>query len=124
MNRVDRMDRATSRSAGEAAKDDVDPDIRRFIDEVNAGFAAYPDFAALPLPQAREIAERIRAPWTAGGPQMHSSEDRTVGDRRVAIRLHRPTADADLPVLVYVHGGGWTMFSIDTHDRLMREYAG
>jgi acetyl esterase len=22
-----------------------------------------------------------------------------------------------------MHGGGWTMFSIDTHDRLMREYA-
>lgn len=25
--------------------------------------------------------------------------------------------------MVYLHGGGWTLFSIDTHDRLMREYA-
>jgi acetyl esterase len=26
-------------------------------------------------------------------------------------------------VLVYLHGGGFTLFSLDTHDRLMREYA-
>ena len=25
--------------------------------------------------------------------------------------------------MLYIHGGGWTLFSIDTHDRLMREYA-
>jgi acetyl esterase len=25
--------------------------------------------------------------------------------------------------LVYLHGGGWTLFSLDTHDRVMREYA-
>jgi acetyl esterase len=27
------------------------------------------------------------------------------------------------PALVYLHGGGFTLFSIDTHDRIMREYA-
>ncbi|MGZ7080721.1 MAG: alpha/beta hydrolase, partial [Thermoanaerobaculia bacterium] len=27
------------------------------------------------------------------------------------------------PALIYLHGGGWTFFSLDTHDRLMREYA-
>jgi len=26
-------------------------------------------------------------------------------------------------VLIYIHGGGWMLFSIDSHDRLMREYA-
>ncbi|MGH8237444.1 MAG: alpha/beta hydrolase, partial [Steroidobacteraceae bacterium] len=34
-----------------------------------------------------------------------------------------PHADGTRPALVYLHGGGWTIFSIDTHDRLMREYA-
>jgi len=38
------------------------------------------------------------------------------------VRIHRP-ARGELPGLVYLHGGGWTLFSIDTHDRLMREYA-
>jgi acetyl esterase len=33
-------------------------------------------------------------------------------------------AEAPQPALFYVHGGGWVMFSLDTHDRIMREYAG
>ncbi len=27
------------------------------------------------------------------------------------------------PLLVFIHGGGWTIGSLETHDRLMREYA-
>ncbi len=40
----------------------------------------------------------------------------------VGARVHRP-AGGLLPGLVYLHGGGWTLFSLDTHDRVMREYA-
>jgi acetyl esterase len=40
----------------------------------------------------------------------------------VRLRIHRPER-GELPGLVYLHGGGWTLFSIDTHDRVMREYA-
>ena len=39
------------------------------------------------------------------------------------LRIHYPRIDARLPALIYLHGGGFTLFSIDTHDRLMREYA-
>nr|WP_255682056.1 alpha/beta hydrolase [Luteimonas sp. BDR2-5] len=40
------------------------------------------------------------------------------------LRLHRPhAAAARAPALVYLHGGGWCLFSLDTHDRLMRELA-
>src|SRR5690606_11792797 len=38
----------------------------------------------------------------------------------VRLRLYRPSADRRLPVIVYLHGGGWTFGSIATHDRLMR----
>jgi acetyl esterase len=41
----------------------------------------------------------------------------------VRVRIYRPDDGPLLPVLVYLHGGGWTLFSLDTHDRLMREYA-
>ena len=40
------------------------------------------------------------------------------------IRVYLPEgARETAPALVYLHGGGFTLFSIDTHDRLMREYA-
>ena len=39
------------------------------------------------------------------------------------IRLLDPTPQGPKPAMLYLHGGGWTLFSIDTHDRIMREYA-
>ncbi len=44
----------------------------------------------------------------------------------IPLRLYRPlgTQRADvLPVLVYYHGGGWTIGDLDTHDTLCRELA-
>src|SRR5205807_9212200 len=41
----------------------------------------------------------------------------------VRIRAYDPTGAGRKPALLYLHGGGWTIFSIDTHDRIMREYA-
>lgn len=44
----------------------------------------------------------------------------------IPLRLYRPlgTRRADvLPVLVYYHGGGWTIGDLDTHDTLCRELA-
>jgi acetyl esterase len=42
----------------------------------------------------------------------------------VPLRLYRPAgsdASALLPVVVYFHGGGWTMGDLDTHDVLCRQ---
>jgi acetyl esterase len=45
-----------------------------------------------------------------------------VGDARV--RLIRPQgATGTLPVIVYMHGGGWILGNAATHDRLVRELA-
>ncbi|MBT2320898.1 alpha/beta hydrolase [Variovorax paradoxus] len=42
----------------------------------------------------------------------------------IPLRLYRPlgaSRAAVLPVLVYYHGGGWTIGDLDTHDTLCRE---
>lgn len=39
----------------------------------------------------------------------------------VPCRIFRPAPDA--PVIVYVHGGGWVLGDLDTHDRFSRELA-
>jgi acetyl esterase/lipase len=45
-----------------------------------------------------------------------------VGDVRVRI-VRPPDATGLLPVILYMHGGGWVLGNADTHDRLVRELA-
>ena len=45
-----------------------------------------------------------------------------VGDVRVRI-VKPPGATEALPVVLYVHGGGWVLGNAGTHDRLVRELA-
>src|SRR3954464_9031832 len=45
-----------------------------------------------------------------------------VGDGPVRI-VRPPDAAGTLPVILYMHGGGWVLGNADTHDRLVRELA-
>ncbi len=117
-----RQSDADVRSLGGA---DLDPDIRRFVSETSARWAQHPDLSTVPPAEARRIAEAVRAPWTRGGPAMAEVHEHVVPVPRrpdVRVRVHDPGLSAARPV-VYLHGGGWTIFSLDTHDRVMREYA-
>jgi len=41
--------------------------------------------------------------------------------KNIPIRLHYPTGtDKNSPALVYIHGGGFVVGDLDTHDRIMR----
>ena len=103
--------------------DQLEPSLREFYSRLAADHERYTAGREIDIIERRRVAELVREPWKAGGPQMANTTDLTVGKLQVPIRIHRPVADPSLPVLVYVHGGGWMLFSLDTHDRLMREYA-
>jgi acetyl esterase len=110
------------------AEEPLDPEIRAFVAEVKAGFSRYPPFNHLTLAEARAVAEAVRLRWRQGGPVMASTRERRIGTdaSEVRVRIHRPDRGPTAglaPALVYLHGGGWTLFSLDTHDRVMREYA-
>jgi len=45
-----------------------------------------------------------------------------VGDVRVRI-VRPPDTEGTLPVILFMHGGGWVLGNADTHDRLVRELA-
>ena len=105
------------------ANDDVDPEIRDWLTQMSAASKALGAGPDTTIVQRRAIAEKQREPWRSGGPIMHASRTLHVGKSGTRIRIHTPMAAESLPVLVYLHGGGWSLFSIDTHDRLMREYA-
>ena len=112
------------REAVSARGADLDPDVRRFIRGIAASFAQHPQFERVPVAQQRRWDEEARAPWAQGGPVMQETLNLEAPTRHggVRLRIHRPGPGV-LPALVYLHGGGWTLFSIDTHDRVMREYA-
>lgn len=102
-----------------------DPEMLAFTAMMEAAQAQHPPITlTLPLDQARATTEALNVPLCQGGPAMAESRDLLLPlrGRRVQTRFHRPFP-GPLPVLVYLHGGGWVWNSIDTHDRLMRDYA-
>lgn len=103
---------------------DIDPEVRTFVERTGADYAA---LAAVEPPatlaRRREIAEQVRAPWMRGGPDMAETRMVQFGPHGVRARIHIPASGPGKGTLLYLHGGGWTVFTIDTHDRLMREYA-
>lgn len=99
----------------------IDPQLREFVRDLVSLSSA-----PTTIPSARECAERARFRWRRGGPVMASVVDEEIPTGHGNIHVRRfvsRVSAAEKPVLVYLHGGGWTMFSLDTHDRIMRELA-
>jgi acetyl esterase len=94
---------------------------RRLADAGLAQFAARPGPAVADVPVATlraQSAERAQA--RTPGPGMDAVMDLDVTGR--AARLYRP-APGPLPLVVYLHGGGWTIGSLDSADRVCRRLA-
>lgn len=103
----------------------LDPQIASFIEQMAAEGRKYPRRDTLPIAEARRVAEKVRAPWAAGGPAMAQVDEQRVPTRHgdVRIRVYRPAVCHQPGALIYLPGGGFVLFSVDSHDRLMREYA-
>jgi acetyl esterase len=93
-----------------------------FVDSLNGAKPLYtltPNAARAVLSDAQRSVE-VSLPDVA-------SEDRVLNvgpGGRTNIRVVRPAgATGQLPVIVYIHGGGWVLGDKETHDRLVRELA-
>ena len=82
-------------------------------------------YAAIPLEDARRHYAQERAFWNEGGPELPHVENLTVSGPvgPVPIRIYHPEASGNHPALEFLHGGGFVVGSIETHDRIMRELA-
>ena len=105
----------------------IDPEIAGFLALLGEDWRRHPPLDTLPPPEARAVAEQVRARWRAGGPAMADTRNVAVETTAgpLGLRIHRPAGlpDGPAPTLLYIHGGGFVLFSLDTHDRLMRAYA-
>jgi acetyl esterase len=101
----------------------LDREIAPFAAALLAGAATAP--ADAPIAAQRRHAAQLRQRWTVGGPVMERRRDGIADTSRgpVGFRIHYPRRHDRLPTLVYLHGGGWTFLDLDTHDRVMREFA-
>src|SRR5690606_31567503 len=109
--------RRMERSAGGMA---IDPVLEEYLGTLTE--VVFDDGLDVPGERAREREEALRAPRLA---EPHAIEERGVPGVRV--RIYRPSAETGLPVTVYLHGGGFVVGGLDTHDnavRLLAEQAG
>jgi acetyl esterase len=96
----------------------LDPEAQALLDVMRA--MGTPQPYTLPVSQARES---MRAALIGRGEQipLHSTENISLPTPHgpLAMRLYRP-AEGVLPLALFIHGGGWTLNDLDTHDRLCR----
>ncbi|MGI4953680.1 MAG: alpha/beta hydrolase [Janthinobacterium lividum] len=103
-----------------------DPEMLAFQKDYTEAAARLPPIVfQRPFDPQRATNDALAMMNAQGGPAMADTADRWIPGRgrRILCRVHRPSLDPALPVLVYFHGGGWVWSSVDTHDRLTREYA-
>ncbi len=95
------------------------PEIRGILEAVAAQGA--PPLETLPIAEARKAAYGFMA--LAGEPEaVGRIEDRRipVHSGEIGVRIYTPTGEGPFPGVVYMHGGGWAVCDLETHDTVCR----
>jgi acetyl esterase len=100
----------------------LDPQAKALLDQMVS--MGTPPLQAMSVPEARAFVDSLRA--LAGDVEAVAHvEDRSVpgpaGD--IPVRLYRPAENGPLPLLVYLHGGGWVIGGLEVYDGLCRSLA-
>jgi acetyl esterase len=94
-----------------------DPGIRDFL---IAGERFYPpDAVSFTMAEQRAFYDRYCAHFRKARPAGVAAQDVHFGS--VACRHYRPKGTTGLPVLVYLHGGGFVVGGLDSHDDVCAE---
>ena len=104
----------------------IDPQMQAILTRLRASPAI--DFRAMPIAQARQAADAASLPWSAGAPAIASRELTIPAPghsmrARLYLPEHLSRSEQPSSMILYIHGGGWTFGSIDTHDGTMRHLA-
>jgi acetyl esterase len=114
-------DRDRSAPNGESSRDALDPKVRELLDLK----ADAPPIGTVPVETMREgtpaqMAELFRMGLVVTPVAL--VEDRFIagpaGD--LPVRVYTPEGLGPFPIVVFFHGGGWVLGSLDTHDPLCR----
>src|SRR6478672_7048141 len=94
------------------------PDIQAVVNEAQA--PAGPTVAELRAAHDREAPE-----FSGPGPRLARVGDLVIDGPHgwLPLRAYAPSADPGLPVVAYLHGGGWAVGSIASFDGVARTLA-
>ena len=99
----------------------LDPALAGFL--AQAAAQGNPPLETLPPPVARQIYRDLAAGLGLPAPGIVSASDRTIDGPAgpLPLRVYRPgVSQGELPVLLYVHGGGFVIGDLETHDKVCR----
>ena len=100
-----------------------EPGIRRFMAESDSFYPA--DAANFTMAEQRTFYNRMCAHFRKPRPTAVAVEDRVCPGPGgpIPIRIYRPSPEAALPWLLYLHGGGFVVGGLDSHDDICAELA-
>ncbi len=100
----------------------LDPQAKLLIDQMAA--MGTPALHAMSVSEARAFIDTMRA-FNGDVEEVAHVAGVTIpgpgGD--IPARLYRPASQTPLPLVVYYHGGGWVIGSLDSHDGVCRTLA-
>jgi len=104
---------------------ELDPDLAAFLVESGSTADTRP-WHELSIGEARHRCRAELVVTSGVGDQTVTSRDLAVPahDRQIPIRIYHPGGSqraVALPVVVYVHGGGFVLGDLDTHDAICRD---
>jgi acetyl esterase len=97
----------------------IDPQVEGLLTEMAA--IGGPPIHELSVAEARTVAEGMSA--LAGEPIEVAAVDNItipVGGAEIGARVYTPEGNGPHPVVMFFHGGGWVICSLDTHDNVAR----
>jgi acetyl esterase len=99
---------------------ELDPDVAAVVESFEA--AAVPPWHTLSVDAARQLEDELFSSGT--GPGLATVRDFRIDGPggELPVRAYRP-AGTDLPTLVFYHGGGWVLGTLDSADDICRELA-
>ena len=102
------------------ASTQLDPEFAAVVDEFRA--AGVPPWHAMSVASARRLEDELFS--AGGGPSMRTVRELAVDGPggSIGLRVYRPDIEGP-PVLVFYHGGGWTLGTLDSADDICRELA-